>query len=116
MSDQNPDQIELASLLIQHDKGYGNEKGTADLTAVVAAVKKHRRKGQVVVTIDVKPVGDDPDGPLAIAINVTPKPPVPIRAAKTWHADEKGVLYPTNPRQPGLFPVEVHDPRKETTE
>lgn len=115
MSEQTDDPIELLAFLAQHDNGYANTKGTRDLAAVTKAVREHGRTGQVAVTIDIKRMGDDEDSPLLIAVNVTPKPPLPKRAAKTWHTDDKGGLHKFPPRQRALFDdVQIHDPREGT--
>ena len=91
---------------LQEQRGGGlHGELSAAISEIVAACIEHDKKGQLVLTIDVKPNADGATVTIADKIKATV--PEANRGAAIWFVDGEGNLSRRNPAQPELPFVEV---------
>lgn len=88
-----------AFLQEQRNGGLHGELSDA-ISEVVAAALEHGKKGQLVLTIDVKPNADG--ATVLITDKIKATVPEPNRGAAIWFVDGDGNLSRRNPAQPEL--------------
>lgn len=110
MTDQTTDDRHVrpfADVLRDLRKGLTHDELSEQLADVVAAVEEHRKKGKVVLTIEVEPYKDTTEA-LAVRDSIKVTIPEPDRDATLMFAD-RGRITRHNPRQgelPGLSVVD----------
>lgn len=97
---------------LQEQRGGGLHGELSDaISEIVAACIEHDKKGQLVLTIDVKPNADG--ATVTIADKIKAVIPEANRGAAIWFVDGEGNLSRRNPAQPEL-PFEVMGGKRET--
>jgi hypothetical protein len=98
---------------LQEQRGGGLHGELSDaISQVVAAALEHGKKGQLVLTIDVKPNADG--ATVLITDKIKATVPEANRGAAIWFVDGAGNLSRRNPAQPELPFREIDGGKAET--
>lgn len=89
---------ELATLLVQHQKGIAHNKVSQELRDAVAAVQDQGKAAEVVLKIKIEPVKNNPHV-LGTTITSTAKIPKPAPVPAIYYPDEDGGLHRNDPTQ-----------------
>lgn len=97
MSDK-PNQQELATFLVQHQKGIAHDKVSQELRDAVAAVQEQGKAATVTLQVKIEPFKGNPDV-LSTTITSAAKIPKPAPKPGIYYPDEDGGLHRNDPRQ-----------------
>lgn len=94
----NDNKQELATFLVQHQKGIAHDKVSQEFREAVAAVQEHGKAATVTLQLKIEPFKGNPDV-LSTTITSTAKIPKPAPKPAVYYPDEEGGLHRNNPEQ-----------------
>jgi hypothetical protein len=98
----NTNQQELATFLVQHNKGTAHDKVSQELREAVAAVQEQGKAASVSLTVKIEPFKGNPDV-LSTTITSSAKIPKPSPKPGIYYPDDDGGLHRNDPRQRELW-------------
>jgi hypothetical protein len=109
IEDDGPARVRPFAAILNDIRGGDVADQAAELMQeLVAAVREHGKKGELVLKIAVEPMKGNPDA-LSVSGDVTSKPPRPTPVAAIFFADTDGNLLRDDPRQIALPGLRVLD-------
>jgi hypothetical protein len=98
----NKNQQELATLLVQYQKGIAHDKVSQELRDAVAAVQDQGKAATVTLQVKIEPFKGNPDV-LSTTITSNAKIPKPAPKPAIYYPDENGGLHRNDPKQRELW-------------
>lgn len=98
MPDDNIENQEFATILLQCEKGIVHDKASELMRTAVAAVKDLGKEAEVHIAMKITPVKNNPRV-VQIVAKPTAKIPEPARPPSIFFADDNGGLHRNDPEQ-----------------